>query len=315
MALRRRWLVGVVLLDVVAFQLANSEGKYYPSLDAVHERYPLAYYLTERSRAFLQRHEADLKATRWLAKNHADRVVYTEPPYGFYLALPQLGVVEKPLRGYCYGVRSDFMPTFRHKEIGQVQPAAAQNEILVFGRVTPLYVPPRSLADVLYKDSFDPPLIVYKRKVDPGAATAANPVELPAANWRLETPDAVDAALSLTREGTARLDARRSTGPGDDVALVQDGLHWRFGRRYALLLQLRSRGPTSAILTLTPSPEWRGDQGDPLGAAWEREIPVDERWSNVRLEFTANADVDAATIRISPGPGAGLLEVGDGRLE
>lgn len=315
LVLRRRWLVGVVLLDVVAFQLANSEGKYYPSLDPVHERYPLAYYLTERSRAFLRRHESDVAACRWLTKNHADRVVYTEPPFGFYLALPQLGVVEAPLRGYCYGIRSDFMPTFRHKEIGQVQPAAGQDEILVLGRVTPLYVPPRSRGDVLYMDSFDPPLVVYSRKVDAVAATVENPVELPAARWRLEADPTAGAALSVSQDGSARLDVRRPSGERGDVGVVQEGLRWRFGRRYALSLRLRSKGFTSATLALTPSPEWSGAPGDERHAAWQREIPVDGRWTNLRLEFTANADADAATIRISPGEGVGMLEIGDGRLE
>ncbi len=90
---------------VIAGNLLNQYGRFYPSLDqggATPDDLRNGAQL-ERSREFWFDHRANLAAARRLAAESPPGYVVTSSPLVHFLALPRLGYVARPLAGYSLG--------------------------------------------------------------------------------------------------------------------------------------------------------------------------------------------------------------------
>jgi hypothetical protein len=170
-ATRSTLAIRILLAAAVGLNLWNSHGDLYPSARKLRMRYPDAYYLAERSFEYLDQHRSDEAALRRIAREPPETPILAERPYGFYLALPKLGLVESPRRGWMIGCFSDFMPRFRHADLRRAEDLADGGPLAVLGRCFAADFDPRR-DELLYRDDFTPPLLAFVRPpsgpVEPG---------------------------------------------------------------------------------------------------------------------------------------------------
>jgi hypothetical protein len=288
--LGRRWTVGI-LAALCIFHLLNADGRWYPAVEPVIERYPHAYYLRERSNSYLDDHRSNIDAVRIVAEKCADDVILAEPPFGQYLAFPQLGVVDKPLRGFCFGVHSDFATAFRHGDADSALRLAGPKGIVVIGRHLPIHLPPKK-EDILWSDDREPKLIVYRlppKQFPP----AARP---PALQWSLENAGAAKLVQDPAK-GSLRIDFPSTSDPADEVVVKES--HRRFSQGAGYVVRFRARSNVERRVRFAVD----GLTDPRLGHEWFGRM--DEQWTNFQFHFVSNdADgVSRLTMQIPSSPG------------
>lgn len=292
-ALRSPPAVRVLLAAAVGLNLWNSHGALYPSARDLRTRYPDAYYLAERSFEYLDQHRSDEAALRRVASQPPEVPILAERPYGFYLALPKLGLVESPRRGWMIGCFSDFMTRFRHADLRRAEDLADGGPLAVLGRCFAAdYDPDRD--ELLYRDDFTPPLLAFVRTPsgpgEPGRnrnSPYAPETVIPIQWTPISKPPPTPPQTILDR-----LNAQASFEP----AFASNKLHVFSDDLYRLEIQIQS--PSRCRLRLALAKELL--QGIPRQWWTEFEVHPGENWTRFDLrpaisgEFQFVLERDAA---------------------
>ncbi len=225
--LRLQRLVQIALLGLVAFNLANADGRYFPSIAAwghaefaaVPTYAPRTCAFSERSREYLADHRATVELARKLAASAGKRPVFAESPLHFLLTNPRLGYVDRSLDSHD---AVEFELALQQLlEIYGTGAEARTRPDPVFVRLlqTRTTLPGPQAADrVVWHDDLEPPMTAYVKRIP--ADARGNPQRL--VEWFLDETWQTDwpAARLHERLGfllrTRRFDRLRSDL--DDVA-------------------------------------------------------------------------------------------------
>jgi hypothetical protein len=286
----------VLTAALCLFHLLNADGRFSLSVEPILKDFPYAHTMNERDRRIVHELKSNVDGARYVAEHCADEYIVTEPPFGQYLGLPQLGVVKKPLRGCCYGVYSDFIKDFRHGEIDDGLRVSPKG-VVVIGREIPKHHPPKP-EDVLWKDDRRPPLIVYR--VGPKKFPADPPA--PALRWALE--DAAPNLATLEQNASAatlRLNIAKTTAAQKEVVVKEADRRFTYAKEWVIRFRARSnqeRAFTAGIVGL-PDPRF--------GRRWEGRI--DQSWTNFQYDFVSNDAEGAGRLELRFGPAPGWVEI------
>lgn len=163
-----RWLArpwaAVALAALAVFNFANLDGRFFPAV----EKFPR--HSRERSREYLADHNSVIAAMRAIEQQSQGLPIITGHPFAYYLALPRLGYVAKPLHGYSINwfTRPEFpnvtqLLTDRPREALFVW---VDNLYYAIGDAT--IRRPKPGDAIVYDDQQPSPLVVYRRRI-PGA--------------------------------------------------------------------------------------------------------------------------------------------------
>lgn len=174
----RRWPVALLIV-LVAFNLANAEGRYFPDLAAVHgpefartnRTSPRASIVLERSHEY--RH--DLSSLRQaIARIEAEpptRPVFTDPSFVVYLTHPRLGYVRQT-RAHVHDLGDPAASLEAYLAYTDPQDDAPVIEgplFLVGGHSGFVAAGPEPDDRGLYADLLPPPLMLYQKRWPAGA--------------------------------------------------------------------------------------------------------------------------------------------------
>jgi hypothetical protein len=171
------WTRAGLLTAIVAVNLFNWSGALYPSGRTVSwllqqrgtDLADREGSMLERSRAYLDDHRRNIAAMKALDEAWDGAPVFAGAPFCYFLAIPALGYVDRPLSGYA---TNGF-----HYQVGAFRDAAhaavdrPENAWFVYSR-NPFYQrvawfvvpPPRTGRDfVLFDDKRPSPVVVYRR--------------------------------------------------------------------------------------------------------------------------------------------------------
>jgi Flp pilus assembly protein TadD len=100
---RLRWNVvaTVFIAAIVAFNLLNMEGRFYPPATSYDRFDGRTGAFLERSREYLADHRANIELVNALKREANGRRIVTFNPFVHFLSLPSLGYVDAPLAGYA----------------------------------------------------------------------------------------------------------------------------------------------------------------------------------------------------------------------
>ena len=173
-AQRMRALAVVAIVGMIAFNLANQYGRFYPDVAAVHgTELARSGAVLERSREYLAEHRANLDAVRTLEELQPDAPIFAATPYAHFMALPQLGYVQRPLSGYGLNGFSETFPAFRDVSVAALE-SQPEEAIFVsvgntFAEFTSHFAMPRHTQgdEILYDDSDEQPspLVIFRQRV------------------------------------------------------------------------------------------------------------------------------------------------------
>ncbi|MGD9646385.1 MAG: hypothetical protein AB7U73_11790 [Pirellulales bacterium] len=183
-AARRALTLGACALCL--FNLANAWGSLFPSLprsDAVDYAVapsftPRSCMVLERSREYLAEHRSSMQTVAWLSAHCGDRPIMVENPYLFLLTRPRLGYVTRPVEVYDAGVFSQVIEAYCRL----VREPPERQPLLVWYGESRVTLPPPEMADVVYNDQLDPPLIVYRKDLPASVAPTQQALE----EWYLD---------------------------------------------------------------------------------------------------------------------------------
>ncbi|MGD9645537.1 MAG: tetratricopeptide repeat protein [Pirellulales bacterium] len=155
-----RWgAVAVALL--VLFNLGNWDGKFFPKLDEV-----TAWSRGgDRSRAYLSDQRSTMAAMHEIEVRGAGARIVVGHPYTYFLALPRMGYVSQPQRGYSINAFVDpnfpnWYRAFKEKPTSLIF-VSVRNHYYHSGLAR---IPPPAQGDEILFRSDDPsPLIVYRK--------------------------------------------------------------------------------------------------------------------------------------------------------
>jgi tetratricopeptide (TPR) repeat protein len=275
-----RWRIaaGLFACALVAFNVANAYGRFYPAFPEAQR----TGALLERSRECLVDHESNIRAVRRLAREHPRATIIAATPFVHFLSLPRLGYVDHPLSGYSLNRFTG--PTFVS---GMRLPEDRPRDVVFIYANNPftngIIGPPRAGDTVLYDDHQPSPLVVYRRRwpAEIGEATLKHEYEmlvlpeegLTAMATRLAQEGDFDGAIGLFGRAIAinGYDPRAHYGLG--YALIKRGKR-RQGIEH-LRIALRYDGKNDRAWGL-------------LGAALAEERQFDEAIDNLRRAAALN---------------------------
>jgi len=153
---RRPWAAGAMLV-LIAFNLANSYGRFFPSFPVEHPMDWRNGAQLERSREYLYDHQQNIEAVEQMALEAADTRILAPPPFVHFLSLPRLGYIDEPLKGYA--LHTFTSPTFPPVERLRDDPPTDLTFIAVMNRFYGLIlfeqrvsIPPMTAGDrLVYK--------------------------------------------------------------------------------------------------------------------------------------------------------------------
>lgn len=255
----RRWGWGAALV-VIALNLANARGQFFPAIAGIDEFDLRTGALLERSREYLKDHRANRAAVEWLVDNAGDRPIIAPNPYVHFLSLPRLGYVEKPLAGYAANSfhTPDFPPVqqFRNQaDAGDPLVVWAANRFAPIVNCRLLRPDPQAGDELLHYSKLDPAaeatpsLAIYAHRVaPPGRGTPRlTPAEQHAAlvAWLFPADDLITRlnALINNRQFAEAIELCQQ-------ALATEPMRVDLRFRHALLLEEVGQAP-AAIAELT----------------------------------------------------------------
>lgn len=217
--------VGVALVAaVIAFNLANAWGRFYPVATSQDRFDGRTGAFLERSREYLADHRANLQAVEVLRRAASGRKIVAPNPFVHFLSVPSLGYVDAPLQGYAVNTftTSSFPP------IGALRGAAAEDLIFVwvenrFSQLAQCVLPrPAPDDEMLFHDGSPVSLAVFVKRLDatvppsrrkelytnllwPAEKTAEQAEELLA---RGKLSEAIEALRNVARREPLRIAAR-----------------------------------------------------------------------------------------------------------
>lgn len=171
------WTRGGLLAALVAWNLLNWRGDLYPSERTVSrllqqrgtDLADREGSMLERSRAYLDDHRRNIAAMKALGEAWNGAPVFAGAPFCYFLAIPALGYVDRPLSGYATNGFHYQVGAFRDAALAAVD--RPKEAWFVYSR-NPFYQrvawfvvpPPRPDRDfVLFDDGRPSPVVVYRR--------------------------------------------------------------------------------------------------------------------------------------------------------
>jgi len=101
-------------LTVIVVNLVNQNGVLFPSItELVGPVYDKLPHFRERSREYLTPQRNLIAAMHQIDRGVDHQVVLSNYPYGLFMGVPRVGYVTAPKQGYCMGLDSRFVQTFR----------------------------------------------------------------------------------------------------------------------------------------------------------------------------------------------------------
>ncbi len=289
-------LVAALLALLATFNLLNWDGRFY--LPQTH----FPRQSVERSRGeYLADHRANLAAVRALVERPVDLPILAGQPFVDFLAFPNLGYVQRPLRGYSINtfVGPHFAPAAQMLADAPAQVTVIQVKNIYY-QIGDLTVPHRLPGDKLvFHDGQPSPLVVFDTQI-PGAGDTERRrwmlehwwFDPRVERWRLGT--AVRAALlergGQSDEALALLELARQRVPGDAAARLDLGLRYLRDQRPA---DARSCYEEAVRLVPGEREAWLGlgqaclSTGDWRGAeeAWDRADRLEPLPEALRISF------------------------------
>ena len=169
---RRRLAIGIlafILTVDTAYNFANWQG---------HDRVPMSGGRNSAEGNFASYrwdHFSVIRAMRAVERQCADVPIVSGHPYAYYLGLPRLGYVEKPLHGYCtcdFTVKA--FPDVSGWLVNQEREVALVYVDSVYYRYARITVGRPEAPDPLISDErFASPLIVYRTRIPSDVASGA----------------------------------------------------------------------------------------------------------------------------------------------
>lgn len=166
----RRWFVGLLCAGAIGFHLANTDGRFFPSLSPesapfvrnVPDADSRSNAFLERSREYRREQASAMEACRVIEAAGKERAIFAGNPYTRYLTLPRLGYVTEPLAvrnsNYFEDAIEQYLCVLR------TQAASAVPPLMVWAGMARVNLPPPEEGDrVLYRDDLTDPLIVYEK--------------------------------------------------------------------------------------------------------------------------------------------------------
>ena len=196
------WLAAAPIAMVLGFNLANQDGRFYPSFPSEAKIDYRTGAILERSREYLQDHRANQEAVAYLREHCADRTIMAGNPFVHFLALPRLGYVSEPLNGYSMSTyETDTFPTVEHLPQGDVTNPVFVHVFNRFTQNSRGAIPPPSDNDlVLWQDDHrESPITIYEKRVNPLSTEEENKIRLISTVWPIERQ--FDLAKALAEQG------------------------------------------------------------------------------------------------------------------
>lgn len=152
-----------VLAVLIVVNLANRNGRFFPSLDSDRLRhFSRTSAILERSHEYRRELDETRAAMKWLEDHAPDAAIVTHFPFGHFLSLPRLGYVTRPLHGYCLDLDTDYIPGFR--ELSGLVKDETSDLVFVATRPDFPYLFDRGPGDeILRADDETLPLVIYRK--------------------------------------------------------------------------------------------------------------------------------------------------------
>ncbi len=181
-------IVGTIAMgSLVTFNLANWEGRFYPSVEAAIGRdLARSFSALERSHEYLADLRSNIAAFKRLEPNWREAPIFVGAPFIHCLAFPRLGYVARPLHGYALNAFGDSSTAFPPVDQAILQPPT--NPVFVsvgntfYANTAEMTVPNREAADhLIYDDQQASPLVVFQKRWPGG-----HPSRVKLEDWYLE---------------------------------------------------------------------------------------------------------------------------------
>lgn len=302
---RRSWL-HVALAGLLAFNLANRAGQFFPEMrrlagadlaaDAVLSIHSCAFQ--ERSREYLAEQRGLLALFAELERAHGQRPLLAPRPYSFLARLPRLGYVTKPLEVHEATDFGATLVTFCQLQRAARQEGVQREPALLAANLSRVALPaPTARDQIIARGTGPDEVLCYLKNT---AELPANDDELQewywGATWATSWPArrTIDRLGSLAPYGQSRrvrTDVERSSpdseNQADDLAFAT--------RQFPRLARSDARAAVQAVSVelLYPNPPSRALQG---------ETPLDLHRSELRTATAAalqEVDADAGCIALA----------------
>ncbi len=186
---QKHWLAATPLAVLLGFNLANQDGRFYPTLPEEARIDYRTGAILERSREYLADHRANQRAVAYLAEHCADRTIFVGNPFVHFLALPRLGYVNQSLHGYSvstYG--TEHFPTVEQLSKGEAPDPVFVHVLNRFDQNSLGRVPAPTDADiVLWQDGHrESPITIYEKRENPLSTPEENKNRLISIVWPID---------------------------------------------------------------------------------------------------------------------------------
>lgn len=167
-------------IALIATQLANQYGTFYPRIEVVGEETfahqpfldPRSCAFLERSREYLEEQEWSLALARLLERQYPSVPILTPDPYIHYLTEPCLGYVTRPLKAERCDDPVKARDRFIELSAAALANPASSQPILILANVTRLSLPePEAGDEILVRSPRPEPVVVYRKRWPPGDRT------------------------------------------------------------------------------------------------------------------------------------------------
>lgn len=172
----RAWLplASVAGASLIAFNVANASGKYFPSLaegppiESAGEEKNL-----ERSLEFRAYLNSNIGAAALMSREFSDAPLVADVPYSHFFGLPYMGYVERPLHGWTSNTAESIIPTFKPRESRGDK--LFDDVVFVRNRWSSDLPPYEPGDELIYEDRLSSPLRIYRKtwRDDPPASLEA----------------------------------------------------------------------------------------------------------------------------------------------
>jgi len=188
--LRAKWAAVSLLGLMLGINLLNQYGQLYPALERVDQgdfaRYPWFHArqcaLSERSREYLHDHRANLQAVEQLVERCGNDPIFVTAPQSFYLTKPRLGYVDRPLKVFDIVDYEIAVPSFVHWVMSNAEASTLRPIFIWRGKNRMTVPPPHENDEIIYADSGEPPMMIYRKTLPASARASARAAE----RWYLD---------------------------------------------------------------------------------------------------------------------------------